>query len=932
MATITGTSGADIRNDTVGTSDSYDMLAGNDTVFAGAGNDTVFGGDDNDILEGGSGNDRLFGGSGDDYLYAGTFIGPDSDSLDGGGGNDTVDFSLGDAAVNLTLIGGAAVFNPPDEGNSDRDTLTGIEHIVGSNFADSITGDTVANRLFGGAGSDSLFGGDGADTLFGGNDGDSLSGGTGADVLFGGAGADTLFGGDQNDTLIGGAGADIIDGDGGTGDTASYVDSASGVVVTVNSIGTGGDAAGDTLVDIENLTGSNFSDALIGNGGNNVLDGGGGNDLLMGGLGNDTLIGGGDTDTASFAGSTTAVNASLATNIATGEGTDSLSGIENLVGTRGNDTLTGDDTANRLTGGLGNDTISAAGGNDTVLGGAGDDTVDGGSGNDLIYGGGTAETSANFIVNGGFTGLSGSNGGGNWTGTDLEFNPETAYFTGGGGTSNTVAEIDGNAGQITVMNQSFSVGEASSAQLTFRGILRTQGQVGLDGYRVDIVDASNNVIFSQTILPGSNVLPNWTNYTLNFDFPAAGTYTLRFTEIGDGDSLGALVDDVQITSIVDGADLLNGGDGNDTIYGGAGSDVISGDANDDLLSGDTGADSLSGGTGRDTLYGGVGQDTLLGDGDNDVLFGDAGNDSLDGGNGDDILRGGEGPDTMRGGAGNDVFLVQLDEVLGDGNDIVDGGGNAGEPISTDNDTIDFSVYGWDRVEIDYTSTDPLNLVGTITIYDANGKAGGVVIGRIDFNEIETLICFTPGTLILTDRGEVAVETLVPGDRVMTRDHGLQALRWVGKRRLSMLDLVAQPELRPVRIARGAFGPAGPDRAMLVSPQHRVLIEGAKAELLFGEAEVLVPAKHLVGQIEATRALPEEGVVYIHILFDSHEIVQSDGIWTESFQPAERTLSALDADVRAELFALFPELAANADGYDGARLSLKAHEARVLLAG
>ena len=119
---------------------------------------------------------------------------------------------------------------------------------------------------------------------------------------------------------------------------------------------------------------------------------------------------------------------------------------------------------------------------------------------------------------------------------------------------------------------------------------------------------------------------------------------------------------------------------------------------------------------------------------------------------------------------------------------------------------------------------------------------------------------------------------------------------------------------------------------MVSPQHRVLIEGAKAEMYFGESEVLVPAKHLLGLAEVTRALPAEGVTYVHILFDRHEIVQSDGLWTESFQPAERTLDALDAAARDEVLALFPDLAGDASAFPAARLSLKAHEAKVLLLG
>ena len=224
----------------------------------------------------------------------------------------------------------------------------------------------------------------------------------------------------------------------------------------------------------------------------------------------------------------------------------------------------------------------------------------------------------------------------------------------------------------------------------------------------------------------------------------------------------------------------------------------------------------------------------------------------------------------------------------------------------------------------------MNLAGTITLFAPNGTT---VIGTINFTEIEEIIpCFTPGTMILTDRGEVPVEALQPGDLVVTRDNGLQPLRWIGQRQLSRAQLLADPDLQPVRIAKGALAGEGPARTMLVSPQHRVLIEGARAELLFGETEVLVPAKHLVGHAEATRALPEEGVTYVHILFDRHEVVLSDGIWTESFQPAERMLNAMDAAVRAELLALFPGLEAGVNAYPSARLSLKAHEARVLLAG
>jgi hypothetical protein len=115
---------------------------------------------------------------------------------------------------------------------------------------------------------------------------------------------------------------------------------------------------------------------------------------------------------------------------------------------------------------------------------------------------------------------------------------------------------------------------------------------------------------------------------------------------------------------------------------------------------------------------------------------------------------------------------------------------------------------------------------------------------------------------------------------------------------------------------------------MVSPQHRMLVSTARAEMLFGEAEVLVAAVHLVGRPGITRARVAQ-VSYIHLLFDQHEIILADGVWTESFQPGTATLDGMDAPQRAEVLALFPQLAWGAL-FPAARITLKAHEARVLL--
>ncbi|MFD1808923.1 Hint domain-containing protein [Gemmobacter lanyuensis] len=163
---------------------------------------------------------------------------------------------------------------------------------------------------------------------------------------------------------------------------------------------------------------------------------------------------------------------------------------------------------------------------------------------------------------------------------------------------------------------------------------------------------------------------------------------------------------------------------------------------------------------------------------------------------------------------------------------------------------------------------------------------------------------------------------------MTRDNGFQQIRWVGRRDLSADQLAAHPNFAPIRIAQHALGQNLPERDMMVSPQHRMLMTGARAEMFFGEHEVLVAATHLVGQPGIDRMRPD-GISYIHILFDQHEVIRADGAWTESFQPGDMTLAGMDDDQRNELLALFPELM-DGTSFPAARRCLKSHEARVLL--
>ncbi|MHA7876207.1 Hint domain-containing protein [Roseivivax sp.] len=194
-------------------------------------------------------------------------------------------------------------------------------------------------------------------------------------------------------------------------------------------------------------------------------------------------------------------------------------------------------------------------------------------------------------------------------------------------------------------------------------------------------------------------------------------------------------------------------------------------------------------------------------------------------------------------------------------------------------------------------------------------------------------CFTGGTLIKTLTGERPVEELLPGDRVLTRDNGFQTIRWVGKRHFPRPALEAMRSLAPVRIPAGSLGRGLPARDMMVSPEHRVLVGNAWTELFFAQEEVLIPARSLRAFEGVESVIPEEGVLYVNFLFAGHELVQSDGLWTESFQPGEVLFDEEEAPVRAEIFQIFPELEAHLGEmrFSAARPTLDAHQCRVLFA-
>ncbi|PTE14060.1 Hint domain-containing protein [Pseudogemmobacter blasticus] len=201
----------------------------------------------------------------------------------------------------------------------------------------------------------------------------------------------------------------------------------------------------------------------------------------------------------------------------------------------------------------------------------------------------------------------------------------------------------------------------------------------------------------------------------------------------------------------------------------------------------------------------------------------------------------------------------------------------------------------------------------------------------NFDAFPPNLCFCRGTLIETEHGPVAIESLRPGDLVRTRDNGLQPVRWIGSTLVSAASLAANPKLRPIRIDRGALGADMPSTPLMVSPQHRVVISSQIAQRMFGTDEVLVAAKSLLGAagIEVAEDVPE--AEYFHMLFDRHEIVCSNGAVTESLYTGPEALRCIDPDALEEIMALFPELRLAVETPAAARPMPAGRQARRLVA-
>jgi len=686
-------------------SNTFEGRAGNDQLNGNDGNDTLLGGDGNDTLNGGSGNDILMGGTGQDFFNAGAasgnLVGAGNDTIDGGAVLERINYlDLNQVSYNVAGSG-ITLFLGPDanvgrltgtatDGFGGLDTLVNINFVTGSAFGDQLTGTS--------------------DLIF-----EAFTGGNGDDTIDGGVITDTLNGNNSNRTQYDSAAAAVtVD-----FDTTDGVGLAGGA--TARS--TGG-AGNDTLININQVRGSNFADVLYGSGRTDVTE------SFEGRNGDDTIDGRGGTDFARYDYAASGVVGTL--NAGTDSGgnvfgsstrtgdNDTLYNLEGLRGSHYADTLTGGNPNND-----GFEFFVGNGGNDLIDGGSGFDRVDytnSMQGVTVTLGGAGDGTASDGvpILNGAivYAGTAGAT-----IGTDTLRNIEAVRGSAfndvlNGSSIATEETFEGRAGNDMIDGQGGL--DRASYHGSIAGVTVTLGLNGADGSAQDGW-GSNDLLRNIENVQGSRDFN---------DIITGNELANRLDGQGGNDSLSGLGGD----------DVLIGGAGNDTLIGGAGENYLAGGAGADTLDGTGGysfADYSSasagvsayltweaGGTGDAAgdrfiaiqgMVGGANADVLSGNevgnviqagGGNDWLFGREGQDALYGGDGNDVLSGGSGStvnnfggDLLDGGAGidvafyrdapNTVFSVaQVGNKLGmvDGRsygisiDVVNGANNFGEAV------------------------------------------------------------------------------------------------------------------------------------------------------------------------------------------------------------------------------------------------------------
>ncbi len=458
----------------------------------------------------------------------------------------------------------------------------------------------------------------------------------------------------------------------------------------------------------------------------------------------------------------------------------------------------------------------------------------------------------------------------------------------------------------------------------------------------------------------------YTGYTPPLDYIVEGTAgDDLIDDTYTGDPEGDMID---ASDHSDGSDIdsVEAGDGNDTMIGGLGNDQFWGGDGDDSIDGGAGSDAIRAGDGNDTIDSGVGYGSddvfsllnagsgndlvYVGDGGasvtaedgDDTIYGAANFSYINAGVGSDLIIDGGDPYTVLGGdgadeirlTGGDTTVYTGDGSNDDSDDVVTwngagdvqirdfGSGDSGsidDGVQSNNDYLDLSAFysSYTEMRADFNDDSILNqsvgdysdntaITGSLQFLDVSGTQYMTASGLTYDNTNVT--CFAADVRVLTMLGECRVDDIKKGDFVLTMDHGYRPVRWVGRRVVSSIELDANPHLQPIRIAKGALGNNTPCRDLVVSPQHRIYLRSHIIQRMTGHEEGLVAAKHLLGMpgIEIAYDLAE--ITYVHIMFDAHEVIYSEGAASESFYTGSVAMRTLDQAAREEILELLPELA------------------------
>ena len=856
-----------------------------------------------------------------DWSWSGQFNGDfDADQTDSGvyflGTDNNVYFVPDDGLIDN--ISSASAVSPPSH--------TGPTETLGTPDDDiSILGDAVANTIRALDGDDSVTALGGDDTVEGGAGNDTLEGGDGNDVIYGdwehtptsvqevvtwstaGTDEENVTGGLTVNT--GSMDVSVTFVDNGALEYAEiestddiYAGGAEGPFDTNSSLvmrGSGGADVVTATIDFDAAAGSEFSDEV-----QNVsfrindIDSSGWTDVITvnavdaSGASVTVTITPGDIANTVVDNTVTAGIANTDEGSADGSVLFEIEGpvksIEIIYendGTSGQRVWLSDIHFETIVPEAGDDSIDGGDGDDYIEGNGGDDFIEGGTGNDEIHGDWQQTEPVSESINWLSHGNDNQNieGGMNFTTGDtvvtvnitdngalneISLEDDVTTYVGPGEPfdSNSAVEMRGDGGpEVLTADIIFSAAAGAATDGTVQNVQFRINDIdsneSSDTITVNAYDADGNLV-AVTITTGSPL-----------QLVVGNTITSNLPSVDAIDSEGSVL--FEIEGPVARIEIIyeNSLDDNQRVF-------LS-DIHYDTVLPEGGDDTLDGGLGADTLYGGAGNDAFI-VGANDEAYGGDGDDvfiltDTQGSGGTIFIQGGEGEETT-----GDVLqlngLASVADVILDGTP--DGGGG---------------------------------LSGTVTL--SNGT-------EVTFENIESIICFTPGTMIETPHGPRAIETLQYGDMVLTRDAGPQPIRWIGGRTVPAIGKFAPIEIAPT-VLTGTTAP------LLVSPQHQMLFEGYKAELLFGDSEVLVPAAHLVNGVDVIRR--EGGLVtYIHLMFDTHHVITANGAPTESFFVADAGLAAISDPAREELFSVFPELRTNVGAFGPfARRSLRKHEALLL---